>query len=196
MSERPSVHEQLVIVDETLELMRRTGAMSRPLATGDPHESVIQCVKTLLDKYAETGDFLTNILKLPAFPQMILLECINGVGGYHSLGLDIRVRVKNVSPEPVKIFTGKTHHAVRSPITGSETAMATATKNHAMIPAGAEIELPARQAVSVLSRYNRLAWDPMLQDRWPHEHDSIREVGYSWVSETTFERRASKKAKK
>jgi hypothetical protein len=129
-------------------------------------------------------------------PKLAAKECVNGVGGYHSLGLDIRVRVKNISPNPVKIFTGKTHHAVRSPITGSETALATATKNHAMIPAGAEIELPARQAVAVLREYDRLAWDPMLQDRWPHEHDSIREAGYSWVSETTFERRASKKVKK
>lgn len=179
-----TIHEQQQIVDDILDIMRRNGALKAPLGSGHADEGVEKTVNDLLDLYKDSGQFLTNVMKLPARPQMILLECVCGAGEYRFQDRRIDVVVKNISDSPVKIGNGTRHYRVKS-ASGEQTDLSHGERLHRTVKPGETLILPARRAAGVLQRHSKPAFDPIGQARWPHERDSIREIGYSYREQGT-----------
>lgn len=181
-----SVYEQQQTVDEILETSARNGANRVALRQRTVHEGVMKTVDDLLLLFAESGEFLTRIYKLPPLQQMILFEALYGAGDYKFDPKLISVRLKNISAEPVQYHIRTHHYRVRS-MSGEMTDLAHGEKMYKTIAPGQEVNLPPDLAGRVLARYCKLAWDPIKQRQWPHQHDAIREVGYTFIHPATHE---------
>lgn len=173
-------------VVDILRVMREHRCEFAKLQSQGPSMGVMDVVRWLLGDSAESQDperankILTRVLRLPGRQRSLLMEYLNDAPAYRGKSLNLLVAVKNTGSVPIEVLTDTTIVPHIAADTGEELDTNDTLLDYVTLEPGATITLNTERAGQIIRERSRAAWEPSARS-YPHDHDDVEEVGYSYA---------------